>query len=41
MGLLGVDVGPRPAAQRHSPPEQIIDLRLELEELGAFDWIRA
>jgi len=41
MSMLGVDVGPARLPNGTLPPEQIIDLRLELEELGAFEWIRA
>jgi N-acetylneuraminate lyase len=40
MGMLGVDVGPARLPNSTLSSEQIIDLRRELEELGAFEWIR-
>ena len=41
MGMLGVDVGPARLPNGNLTPEQTIDLRRELEELGIFEWIRA
>jgi N-acetylneuraminate lyase len=41
MKMLGVDVGPARLPNGNPADEQVTALRVELEKLGFFDWIRA
>ena len=41
MGMLGVDVGPARLPNSNPTAEQAVKLRLELEDLGFFDWVAA
>lgn len=40
MGFLGVDVGPARLPNGNLSPEQITKLRVELEAMGFFEWVR-
>jgi N-acetylneuraminate lyase len=41
MGFLGVDVGPARLPNANLTPERSARLKLSLEQLGFFDWLRA
>lgn len=41
MKILGVDVGPARMPNSNPTPEQLVQLRSQLETLGFFDWIGA
>lgn len=40
MGMLGVDVGPARLPQGRLDPDQLRSLRVELEDMGFFEWIQ-
>ncbi len=41
MGMLGVPVGPARLPNLSPTPEQVKQLRVELEKIGYFDWIKS
>jgi N-acetylneuraminate lyase len=40
MQMLGVDVGPARLPNRNPSANRLVELRIQLEQLGFFDWIR-